>query len=57
MLQKQETYTISEFLLRTEPKESVKPIEENIHFFLQTYLREVKTRKTETKKEIQNACS
>jgi hypothetical protein len=51
MLQKQATYTISEFLLRTEPKESVKPIEENIHFFLQTYLREVRLAKPRQKRK------
>ena len=51
MFQKQATYTISEFLLRNEPKERVKPIQENIHFFLQTYLREVRLAKPRQKRK------
>ena len=57
MFQKQATYTISEFLLRTEPKESVKPIEENIHFFLQTYLREVRLAKPKQKRKYKTSVS
>jgi uncharacterized membrane-anchored protein len=51
MFQKQETYTISEFLQRTEYKEQKKLIKD-IDFFLQSYLKEVKIAKPKQKRKL-----
>ena len=53
IFQKQETYTISEFIYRIEHKEQKKLIK-NIDFFLQSYLKEVKLAKTKQKKRYKD---
>ncbi|WP_338473382.1 TrbC/VirB2 family protein (plasmid) [Niallia sp. XMNu-256] len=52
MFQKQETFTISEFLQQTKPKEN-QTLREEMDFFLQTYLKEVKVAKPKQKRKYQ----
>ena len=53
MFRKQETFTISEFLQRTENKEQ-KKLMNDIDFFLQSYLKEVKLAKPKQKKRYKD---
>mgnify|MGYP001329639591 CR=1 FL=1 len=53
MLQKTETFTISEFLNRKEKKKE-ESLEEKMNFFLKTYLEEVKVAKPKQKKKYQS---
>ncbi|KAA9014887.1 hypothetical protein F4V44_23075 [Niallia endozanthoxylica] len=50
MFRRQETFTITEFLHRTEHKEQ-KNLMDDIDFFLQSYLKEVKLAKPKQKKK------
>ncbi len=53
MFRKTETFTISEFLNQTDRKERKQPHEE-LHFFIQSYLKEVKAAAPKQKRKYQS---
>lgn len=53
MFRKKETFTISEFLNLTDRKEH-KQLHDNLHFFLQTYLKEVRAAPPIQKRKYQS---